>query len=498
MDRRHFLRAGLVSAGGAVALPTVATVASAQPAGTSPYGSIEGLEPDANGVILPEGFTSRIVGRAGEPVEGTDYEWHVFPDGAATFDDGEGGWYHTVNSEVFLPGGGGVGAIHYDADGEIIDAYPILEGSLANCAGGPTPWGTWLSCEEDFGEQGLVWECDPTGQTEAVSYPAMGRFAHEAVAVDPEAEQLYMTQDHPTGLLYRYTPDAYPDLTTGLLEAATVADDGSVTWAEVPDPSGADTPTREQVPGATFFAGGEGIWYHDGEIFFTTKFDNVVHAIDVRAQTYRRIYEAIADDVAAGTSVLSGVDNITVDAGSGDLFVAEDGGNMELVVITPEGEVAPFCRVVDQDDSEITGPCFNPTRDRLYFSSQRGPSGRTVGEIRDDIDGDVGAGLTFEISGPFRGAIEPEPEPTTSTEGEPEATETTAAPEESAQAPTTTLAAAGEPTESDDGDDDGGGSGALIAGGAVAAAAVVGGGILALRRRGDADQQAPDQPDVDA
>ena len=70
--------------------------------------------------------------------------------------------------------------------------------------------------------------------------------------------------------------------------------------------------------------------------------------------------------------------NLTVDAGSGDLFGAEDGGNMEVVVITPEGDVASFCRVADplEENSEITGPCFNPDRNRLYFSSQRGKGSR--------------------------------------------------------------------------------------------------------------------------
>ena len=174
MDRRRFLRAGIISAGGAAALPAIATVAGAQPAGTSPYGSLDGIDPDENGVVLPAGFTSRVVAVAGEPVGDTGHEWHLFPDGAATFDDGDGGWYHTVNSEVFIEGQGGVSAVHYDADGEIIDAYPVLAGTIANCAGGPTPWGTWLSCEEDFAsDRGQVYECDPTGATEAIPRPAM-------------------------------------------------------------------------------------------------------------------------------------------------------------------------------------------------------------------------------------------------------------------------------------------------------------------------------------
>ncbi len=277
MNRRSFLRAGLLGAGGAAALPSFAVSASAQAAGTSPYGSIEGIAPDANGVILPPGFTSRIVGIGGEPVGETGHNWHIFPDGAATFEDGDGGWYHVCNSEVFTPGLGGVSAVHYDADGELVDAYPILEGSVANCAGGPTPWGTWLSCEEDFGEQGLVWECDPTGQEPAVAHPAMGRWAHEAVAVDPVAEQLYLTQDHPTGLLYRYTPDQLPRPVRGPARsrAGRRRQLGHVGRGAGPVAVHRRPPTsRSPVPRC--FPGGEGIWYHDGTIFFCTKVDDVV------------------------------------------------------------------------------------------------------------------------------------------------------------------------------------------------------------------------------
>ncbi|MBQ90356.1 MAG: hypothetical protein CL441_02880, partial [Acidimicrobiaceae bacterium] len=426
MDRRAFLRrsmAATVGAGtlGSAQMAAAKVVGEAQP-GDGPYGSLEGREPDENGLVLPEGFTSRIVAVAGEPVGDTGYEWHLFPDGAATFDDGEGGWYYACNSEVFnflTPGEqrGGVSAIHFDAEGGILDAYRILDGSHSNCAGGPTPWGTWLSCEEAFVGDGLVWECDPTGVEEAVALPAMGNRTHEGAAVDPEDERVYLTEDRSEGLLYRFTPDNYPDLTSGLLEAMLVDGSGAVTWAEVPDPTAAETPTREQVPGAFLTPGGEGIWYHDGSIFYATKNDNRVHAVDLREQRYTLIWDGSGD-----RQPLTGVDNLTVDAGSGDLFVAEDGGNMEVVVITPEGEVASFCRVADplEENSEITGPCFNPDRNRLYFSSQRGKGSRLTRDIIESIDwGEPpegnSVGITYEVSGPFRGEVVPPPTTTTTT-----------------------------------------------------------------------------------
>lgn len=481
-------------------LPTGAMVGGVRAAGgvppgqigDSPYGPLR-TEPDENGLLLPEGFTSRIIAIAGEKVGDTDYEWHLYPDGAATFDDGEGGWYYTVNSEVFdfmKPDSGGVSTIHFDADGNITEAYRILSGSNSNCAGGPTPWGTWLSGEENFSEIGRVWECDPTGKKEPVAHEAMGLFAHEAAAVDPDDERVYLTQDDAEGLFYRYTPDNYPDLSSGTLEACIVAADGSVTWGAVADPSGKTAPTKTQVAGATVFPGNEGCWYHDGWVYFTSKYDHSVHGIDLREQTYRLIWKGDPDGLGVEGAVLSGVDNITVDAGSGDLVVAEDGANMELVLITAEGVVAPLVRIAEpgHEESEVTGPVFNPRRDRLYFSSQRGPTPRAAEQI---VEGLVpvlggGGGITYEITGPFRGIAEvaaptTEPPSTDAPSTEPPATQAPT----TIPSPVTTLAnAAGATTApSSEDSDDGGGNvvGPVVIGAAVVAAAV--GGLVAFRQR---------------
>jgi secreted PhoX family phosphatase len=302
----------------------------------------------------------------------------------------------------------------------------------------------------------------------------MGLFAHEAAAVDPEGKTVYLTQDNALGLLYRYTPTNYPDLRTGLLEAALVAPDGAVTWAEVPDPSAATTPTRDQVPGATVFPGGEGIWYHDGFVYFTTKYDHSVHSIDLAEQRHRVIWKGDPDGKGIEGAVLSHVDNITVDDGSGDLFVAEDGANMEVVIITPEGAVAPFVRITgaEHEGSEVTGPCFNPAGDRLYFSSQRGPTEKPVSEI---IPGAAVAeklgGVTYEVTGPFRGAeAKAEAEGGSST----------------LPSPVTTLGQAGGTEEtSGSGDDDS--NAPLLIGGGVAVVAAAAGGLIAVRRRRSAE-----------
>ena len=457
----------MAGAGAAVIPSTMVSAQTAEP-GASPYGDLA-ARPDENGLLLPQGFTSRIIAIGGETVAGTAYAWHAFPDGAATFPTDDGGWIYACNSEVtalFAPDQGGVSAIRFDADGEIVDAYRILEGSTSNCAGGPTPWGTWMSCEEPVDKRGRLWECDPTGAKEAVAHEAMGLWNREAAAVDPEGKAVYMTEDDPEGLLYRFTPTDYPDLSAGTLHAAIVADDGAVTWGEVPDPSAESKPTQGQVEGATRFNGGEGIWYDRGSIYFTSKGDNKVHHIDLAKQRYEVVWDSDPASEGKEGAVLSGVDNITVDHATGDLFVAEDGGNMEVVLISSDGVVAPFARVAeDPTGSEITGPCLSPDRTRLYFSSQRGPSPKMLKEVIDGAEFDTrNAGITYEVTGPFRKA------------------------EANPAAPTTTLAKANpsgsssttDPVDADEGSST---SAPVVIGGIALLAAAGAGATLALRRR---------------
>lgn len=339
--------------------------------------------PDTNGLALPRGFRSRVVARSGQPVGPSGYVWHNFPDGGATFATLGGGWIYVSNSESFGPTDGGVGALRFDRDGRLLDAYPILTGSTRNCSGGPTPWGTWLSGEEVAA--GKIWECDPKGRRPGTDRPALGRFIHEAAAVDDTGRVVYLTEDAPDGRLYRFTANRAGDLSTGRLEAARV--DGSrVTWLPIPDPSAALTPTRAQVPETTAFAGGEGIWWNDHVITFVTKRDHKVWRLDTRRQRIAVYYDALA---ATANGVLGEPDNVTV-TDRGVVFISEDqNADQQIVMITPDGTVAPVVQMVNQTGSELTGLAFSPRGNRMYVSSQRGSDNRT------------GAGITYEICGPF-------------------------------------------------------------------------------------------------
>ncbi|MEV0962238.1 alkaline phosphatase PhoX [Streptomyces sp. NPDC049910] len=385
MERRSFLRGAVIGTSAAAFGGTLwqgaASAAPAQP-GPGPYGALGAA--DANGIRLPAGFTSRVIARSGQKVASTSYTWHNAPDGGACFADGSG-WIYVSNSEINPSGG--ASAVRFSSAGAVTGAYRILSGTRTNCAGGKTPWNTWLSCEEV--SRGYVYETDPWGVNAAVRRDAMGRFKHEAAAADPVRRVVYLTEDESNGCLYRFIPATWGDLSSGTLQVlvAGTATSGTFGWANVPDPDGSPTATRSQVPGAKRFNGGEGCHYANDTVWFTTKGDNRLWQLNLTDGTYELAYDDSL--VTGGPAPLTGVDNVT-GSSSGDLFVAEDGGTMEICLITPDDVVAPFLRIDGQSGSEITGPAFSPDGRRLYFSSQRGTSGSSSG------------GITYEVTGPFR------------------------------------------------------------------------------------------------
>lgn len=426
--RRGFLGLGLVGVGGAL---TACTGSSEAPGGddpvvppTEPPAPVRGRlvvpplaeAPDENGLLIPQGFKSRVIAQANRPVGDTGFVWHSDPDAGAVFPAEDGGWVYVSNREFLF---GGVNAIRFDQDGAIVDAYNILSGVLSrlNCGGGVTPWGTWLSGEET--DIGYIWECDPfnkNGVTAARRIDGCGTFTHEAATVDPASNTFYLTEDMGDGCFYRFIPDE-PNVggrpgTSGKLQALKVAisqeeldAEGArgpwpVSWLDVPNPNPLQlpelpaalqpqTPTRLQTE-ASHFNGGEGIWCQNAVVYFTTKGDRRVWAHDLAKQTLEVIYD---DFFFAPSPILDSVDNIVMTPG-GDIVVVEDKeeANQQAVAIQPDGSLAVLVQLVGQDGSEVTGPAFSPDGRYFYFSSQRGPNAGGVTGF---------AGITYCVEGPW-------------------------------------------------------------------------------------------------
>jgi hypothetical protein len=451
LTRRQLLRTVFLAGGASALAPLLGTHGGAALAATAggdqlaiPLGPLAGIgplgAPDADGVAVPQGFSVRPVARsATPPVLGRTHLWHAFPDGGATFARPEGGWIYTSNSE--LPdGAGGCGALMFDPDGTVVDSYSVLDGTSSNCAGGATPWATWLSCEEHA--SGRVWETDPFGVTPAVEKPGLGTFSHEAAAVDFAKRTVYLTEDDGNSRFYRWVAavsDRSPNgdrlaLEKGVLQVMSVTgfENGKypgtadvrrlrrVTWSNVIRADEPQSTVRDElaasghaVPG-TRFAGGEGLWFHElprsiqavpqggtvptrGVVFWTTKGDNRVWALDVENQLVEIIF-----DNAQIEPDFDDVDNVTVSPW-GDVIVVEDlvtaGRPIRMIVVVPNGP-AKVLVAATQPGSEFTGPAFSPDGSRLYFSSQRGPNVPGAQAAAPAGAPGSGTGVTYELSIP--------------------------------------------------------------------------------------------------
>jgi hypothetical protein len=391
IERRRFLKLVLGISSG-LSVPTL-TACNKNGTATEPENKTAdwppNTKPDENGLLLPPGFTSRIIAQSGKrPVANIDLLWHAAPDGGGTISTEDGGWLYISSSEVKHKKGG-VNVLQFDGSGKPINAYNILKNTSRNCAGCTTPWNTWLSCEEV--RDGRVWECDPFGKIKPVVHPLLGTFNHESAIVDPKTQQIYLTEDQPDSGFYRFTSNTLhnksrPDLSSGILEIAEIIDigTGKIKWHVIPDPEAKQTPTRRQISQSFKFNGGEGICIRDAIVYFTTKNDNRIWAYDTAEQKITIYYDANTHP----NPILTGVDTI-IPAPNGDLVIAEDGGNMQVVALSPKNTLKPIVQIVGHAKSEVTGIAFNPSGQRLYFNSQRGITGRSKDAI------------TYEIMGPF-------------------------------------------------------------------------------------------------
>jgi hypothetical protein len=422
--------------GGAIDMPPDGKEFAIAPGPLADIGEL--VETGVDGILAPAGFDVRVVARyLSNPVSGmfdplglSGYHWHTAPDGGAVFAADDGGWVYVSNSETSP--GGGVGALRFDAQGSLVDAYRILDNTRRNCAGGATPWQTWLSCEEQG--DGVVFECDPFGTPDtARALPALGLFNHEAAAVDLPTRTVFLTEDSGSGRFYRFVADASDQttddagrqrlrLSSGRLQVLNIegfenggyAEDDAIwrtlhraRWVDVMQPEAVQAEVRDAlaasgqpVPG-TVFRGGEGIWIHEvpeglrsvppggsrptrALVFFACKGDNRVFAYDIDNE----LIESVFDNSSLALP-MDDVDNLVVSP-AGDVIVAEDGDAMRLIVVVPNAPARTLLQVT-LGGSELTGPAFTPDGSRLYFSSQRGPHlgiGRT------------GSGVTYELTIP--------------------------------------------------------------------------------------------------
>ena len=310
--------------------------------------------------------------------------------------------------------GGGTSNLVFDPDaGRWLQSYASLAGTVRNCAGGPTPWGTWLSCEETFLtdslSHGWVFEVPADGLSDAKPIKGLGRFSHEALAVDPATGIVYLTEDRGDSCFYRFVPNTPGQLALGgTLEAmvldgttntafAAAGDDWKVSWVPVdPDP-GTDTVRQAAaLQGAALIVRGEGCWYGHGHIYVISTSggaarEGQVFALDPVEQTFRCIF------ASPGAAVLDNPDNLAVSP-RGGIVLCEDGDNpvQSLHGLTPDGEIFRFAEnhVVlagerngitgNFSGSEWAGATFEPKNGNWLFVNIQTP------------------GITFAITGPWK------------------------------------------------------------------------------------------------
>ncbi|MCH9681932.1 MAG: PhoX family protein [Deltaproteobacteria bacterium] len=413
--RRRFLVSSSLTAAG-LAVP-LASLWSRQ-ARARDYGD---LVPDIDGILdLPAGFSYTVLEERSDPMD-DGYVVPGRPDGMACFEGPDDTWIlmrnHEVSAGDFSNGAYGVGQAPpeaYDANAYggvtrvVIDATTltrvssnlVLTGTIRNCAGGPSPWG-WLSCEENVsGDHGYVFACpiDAATVVNPDRIDGYGRYNHEAAAVDPATSICYLTEDRGDSAVYRFVPDDPADPFTGTLQALrvmgqdgldtstglSVGDTLAIDWVDITDPTPVNDTVRDeaQAAGAATFSRGEGIWFHDGEVFIACTNGGPAGL----GQIFRLVdgprsggIELIAQ--SEDSDVLDFPDNIAV-APWGQVFIAEDGdGDNYIRAITDTGDVVSFARNA-LSDSELAGVCFSPDGQALFVNIQ-------------------GDGLTLMVTGPF-------------------------------------------------------------------------------------------------
>lgn len=444
LDRRSFIEQSALISFGFLALSRCTSTNNEQKV-KKPIS----LQTDPNQYMdLPEGFSYRIISKAGEKMDdgllvpgradgmgafaGTDgkvivvrnHENSPMPPELGPFGK-QPELSATVDMNKFYdagylktPGLGGTTTFVYnEATGEVEKQFLSLAGTYRNCAGGVTPWNTWLTCEEDVTKKGaiaaidhgFVFEVpatDEVGLVDPVPITAMGRFNHEAVAVDPRTGIVYLTEDEGDGLFYRFIPEVRDQLHAGgRLQALAIREKAgfdtrnwetpqmnmhaplAVEWLDVEDVLNPDNDLRLRgfAQGAARFARGEGIWFGEDELYFAcTNGGPGQHGQVFRYRPSKHEGEA-AETQQPGTvelfaespdkTILHMCDNLTI-APWGDVILCEDNGELNHIRgINQQGEVYTFA-VNRSSASEFAGLVFSPSGKTLFVNIQE--SGETL------------------------------------------------------------------------------------------------------------------------
>ena len=446
IDRRTLLRAGaglgLAMAAGPLDVlglfgPARAHAASSPPSpsprwspGNGGYGP---LRPAGPILELPEGFRYVRFGDEGSPMAG-GVPTPPLHDGMAAFPAGRGIIRLVRNHEVRDVGRafarpaydpvatGGTTTLVFDAGaGRLLTSFPSLAGTHHNCAGGRTPWGSWLSCEETTNGpklgferyHGYVFEVPASaeGPVEPVPLKAMGRFVHEAVAVDPDTGIVYMTEDQPTAGFYRFLPKLPGSLHLGG-RLQMLAIDGEpaydtrkgqpgdvalpVSWVDIAEPDPHDAGWHPLAVfkqgldlGGAVFGRLEGCCFDQGRVLLTATAGGDAgygQVWEYRGQPdgrgrLRLVFES------PGKEFLRSPDNVVVSPRGGVLLCEDHDGTDRLVGVDPEGRVFEFARN-RLSSGEFAGLTYGPAVGYWLFVNIQRP------------------GMTLAITGPWeRGCL---------------------------------------------------------------------------------------------